>query len=122
MRKKRKTEKVGEDESGEEESTDDSEEEKQPALESAVDEQNVAGTSAVRSEMETASRVLADALSSTNQPIEKGAGGKDSSNRETDLSEKELDNAEDSESEEVSEEDGEEGNLWGAILGPKQNN
>ena len=119
MRKKRKTEKVGEDESGEEESTDDSEEEKQPALESAVDEQNVAGTSAVRSEMETASRVLADALSSTNQPIEKGAGGKDSSNRETDLSEKELDNAEDSESEEVSEEDGEEGNLWGAILGPK---
>ena len=70
MRKMRKTEKVGEDES-EEESTDDSEEEKQPALESAVDEQNVAGTSAVRSEMERASRVLADALSSTNQPIEK---------------------------------------------------
>ena len=119
MRKMRKTEKVGEDDS-EEESTDDSEEEKQPALESAVNEQNVAGTSTVvRSEMERASRVLDDALSSTNQPIEKGAGGKDSSKRETDLSEKELDNAEDSESEEVSEEDGEEGNLWGAILGPK---
>ena len=36
-----------------------------------------------------------------------------------DLSKKDLDNAEDSESEEASEEDGDEENLWGAILGPK---
>ena len=98
----------------EEESTD-SEEEK-PALESAV-EQDVASTSTVLTEMERASRVVNNAL---NDQLEKGAGGEiDSSKKETDLSNKDLDNAEDSESEEASEEDGEEGSLWGAILGPK---
>ena len=119
-RKTRKTEKVGENGSEGEESTDESEEERQPALESAVNKQDdVAGTSAVRSEMEKASRVLDDALSSTIESVEKGAGEEDLSNRETDLSKKDSDIAENSESEEISEEDGEEGNLWGAILGPK---
>ena len=111
---------MGENGSEGEESTDESEEERQPALESAVNKQDdVAGTSAVRSEMEKASRVLDDTLSSTIELVEKGAGEEDLSNRETDLSKKDSDIAENSESEEVSEEDGEEGNLWGAILGPK---
>ena len=116
MRKKRKTEKVGEEE---EESTD-SEEEEHPASEPAL-EQDVATTSTANSEMERASRVVDEALSSTKQQTDKNVAGEDSSKVETTPLKKDLDTAEDSESEEVSEEDGEEGNLWGAILGPKQN-
>ena len=111
---------MGEDESEEEESTD-SEEEEKPALESDVVEQDVTSTATVVNELERVSRVVNDASSSTNPQIEKGAGGggKDARKKETDLSKKDLDNAEDSESEEASEEDGDEENLWGAILGPK---
>ena len=112
---------MGEDESEEEESTD-SEEEEKPALESDVVEQDVASTATVVNELERVSRVVNDASSSTNPQTEKGAGGggKDARKKETaDLSKKDLDNAEDSESEEASEEDGDEENLWGAILGPK---
>ena len=110
---------MGEDESEEEESTD-SEEAEQPALESAGSEQDLAGTATVVNKRERASRVVNDASSSTNHQIVKGAGGgKDLSKKETDLTKKDLDNAEDSESEEASEEDGDEVNLWGAILGPK---
>ena len=116
MRKKRKVEKVGEDVS-EEESTD-TDEEKQPALES-FDEQDVAGTSTAVNEMERALSVVNDTSSSTFHQTEKGAGeGKDSS-KETDFSIKDHNNVENSESEEASEEDGEEDNLWGAILGSK---
>ena len=117
MRKKRKTEKVGEEE---EESTD-SEEEEESALEPAL-EQDVATTSTASSEMERASRVVDEALSSTKQQTDKNVTGEDSRKVETTPLKEDLDTAEDSESEEVSEEDGEEGNLWGAILGPKQNN
>merc|ERR1711934_316420 len=116
MRKKKKVEKVGEDVS-EEESTD-TDEEKQPVLES-FDEQDVAGTSTAVNEMERALSVVKDTSSSTFHQTEKGAGeGKDSS-KETDFSIKDHNNVENSESEEASEEDGEEDNLWGAILGPK---
>ena len=117
MRKNRKTEKkVGDDVSEEEEGTDSEEEEKQPALESTVDK-DAPTTSNVVSEMERASRVVNDASSSTNDQIDKG--GKHSS--EKDQSKEDLDNAEDSDSEEASEEDGEEVNLWGSILGSKKN-
>lgn len=113
MRKKRKTERVDEDAS--------EEEEEQSALEPAL-EQDVAATSTANSEMERASRVVDEALSSTKPQTDKNVTEEDSSKVETTPLKKDLDNAEDSESEEVSEEDGEEGNLWGAILGPKKIN
>ena len=121
MRKKRKTEKVGEDVSEEEEESTDSEGEEHPALEPAL-EQDVAATSTANSEMERASRVVDEALSSTKPQTDKNVTEEDSSKVETTPLKKYLNTAEDSESEEVSEEDGEEGNLWGAILGPKKIN
>merc|ERR1712192_135722 len=76
MRKKRKTEKVGGDTSVDEEESADSEEEDQPASEeAAVQQHNVGATLTAISEMERASRVVDDTLSSTNQQTEqKGEG------------------------------------------------
>merc|ERR1712181_17737 len=99
MRKKRKTEKVGGDVSEEEASTDSEEEEEPASKEPSVHQQGVGATLTASSEMERASRVVDDALSSTNQQTENNVTGEGSSKLET---KKYLENAKDSESEEAS--------------------
>ena len=116
LRKKRKTEKVGEDESAA-----DSEEEQSMEPGVAQDEGDVAGSSTAKVEMERASRAVDLEHSSSNQLIMENASGENETKSNTTVSKGNLDDVADSDSEEGSEEDGEEGSLWGEILGPKGN-
>ena len=120
LRKKRKTEKVGEDES-EDESAADSEEEQSMEPGVAQEEGDVAASSTARVEMERASRAVDLEHSSSNQLIMENASGENEIKSNTTVSKGNLDDVADSDSEEGSEEDGEEGSLWGEILGPKGN-
>ena len=116
LRKKRKTEKVGEDES-----SADSEEEQSMEPGVAQEEGDVAGSSTARVEMERASMAVDLEHSSSNQLIMENASGENEIKSNTTVSKGNLDDVADSDSEEGSEEDGEEGSLWGEILGPKGN-
>ena len=117
--KKGKSEKVGDEQSEEEEDTDE-EEEKQtgdkipdPAEENG---EQIASNSKVHSEMERAHR--ATETESSPQSLMKGKEEEDRS--EAGVSVSVSTSKEDSDdTEESDSEDGEEGNLWGAILGSK---